>query len=146
VDLQGPKLRVGAFTTGRVTLTTGVNLLSTLMAVPEQGAGKSAASRDLPALSPECSSCLTTARSGWKSSLAVRVTQRLEFSWAAHCPTAKESVLSALSCRSQALTPKDRIDLTYGLELGADWIALSFVQRPGGRRGSPQDRRPGARG
>ena len=29
-----------------------------------------------------------------------------------------------------ALTPKDRIDLAYGLELGADWIALSFVQRP----------------
>src|SRR6266850_183306 len=29
-----------------------------------------------------------------------------------------------------ALTPKDRVDLAYGLELGADWIALSFVQRP----------------
>jgi pyruvate kinase len=29
-----------------------------------------------------------------------------------------------------ALTPKDRLDLAYGLELGADWIALSFVQRP----------------
>ena len=29
-----------------------------------------------------------------------------------------------------ALTPKDRIDLAYALELGADWIALSFVQRP----------------
>ena len=29
-----------------------------------------------------------------------------------------------------ALTPKDRIDLAYGLELGADGIALSFVQRP----------------
>ena len=29
-----------------------------------------------------------------------------------------------------ALTPKDRTDLAYALELGADWIALSFVQRP----------------
>jgi pyruvate kinase len=29
-----------------------------------------------------------------------------------------------------ALTPKDRLDLTYALELGVDWIALSFVQRP----------------
>ena len=29
-----------------------------------------------------------------------------------------------------ALTAKDRIDLAFGLELGADWIALSFVQRP----------------
>jgi pyruvate kinase len=29
-----------------------------------------------------------------------------------------------------ALTEKDRADLDYGLTLGVDWIALSFVQRP----------------
>jgi pyruvate kinase len=29
-----------------------------------------------------------------------------------------------------ALTPKDRSDLAFALEIGADWIALSFVQRP----------------
>ncbi|MDD3370614.1 MAG: pyruvate kinase [Alphaproteobacteria bacterium] len=29
-----------------------------------------------------------------------------------------------------SLTPKDRIDLSVALDLGADWIALSFVQRP----------------
>jgi pyruvate kinase len=28
------------------------------------------------------------------------------------------------------LTPKDRTDLAFGLELGVDWVALSFVQRP----------------
>lgn len=28
------------------------------------------------------------------------------------------------------LTPKDRKDLEFALELGVDWIALSFVQRP----------------
>jgi pyruvate kinase len=28
------------------------------------------------------------------------------------------------------LTAKDRRDLTYGLQLGVDWVALSFVQRP----------------
>ena len=28
------------------------------------------------------------------------------------------------------LTEKDRADLQFGLDLGADWIALSFVQRP----------------
>ena len=27
------------------------------------------------------------------------------------------------------LTEKDRIDLAFGLELGVDWVALSFVQR-----------------
>ena len=29
-----------------------------------------------------------------------------------------------------ALTPKDRKDLDFGLSLGVDWVALSFVQRP----------------
>ena len=29
-----------------------------------------------------------------------------------------------------ALTEKDRRDLQFGLDLGVDWIALSFVQRP----------------
>lgn len=29
-----------------------------------------------------------------------------------------------------ALTDKDRADLAFGLQLGVDWVALSFVQRP----------------
>ena len=29
-----------------------------------------------------------------------------------------------------ALTEKDRRDLAFALDLGADWVALSFVQRP----------------
>lgn len=28
------------------------------------------------------------------------------------------------------LTPKDRSDLEYMLQIGVDWVALSFVQRP----------------
>jgi pyruvate kinase len=29
-----------------------------------------------------------------------------------------------------AMTEKDRTDLSFGIELGFDWVALSFVQRP----------------
>ena len=29
-----------------------------------------------------------------------------------------------------ALTEKDRRDLDFALKMGADWVALSFVQRP----------------
>jgi pyruvate kinase len=29
-----------------------------------------------------------------------------------------------------AVTEKDRIDLAFALDVGADWVALSFVQRP----------------
>ncbi|OPH11795.1 pyruvate kinase, partial [Azospirillum brasilense] len=28
------------------------------------------------------------------------------------------------------LTAKDRVDLAFGLELGVDWVAMSFVQKP----------------
>ena len=38
--------------------------------------------------------------------------------------------LNSLVLPISALTPKDRRDLDAALELGADWIALSFVQRP----------------
>lgn len=30
----------------------------------------------------------------------------------------------------KALSPKDRADLEFACELGVDWLALSFVQRP----------------
>ncbi len=32
--------------------------------------------------------------------------------------------------KSSPLTPKDRKDLVYALDMGVDWIALSFVQKP----------------
>ena len=32
--------------------------------------------------------------------------------------------------RVDALTPKDRVDLLFGIEQGVDWVALSFVRRP----------------
>ncbi|HMA50717.1 MAG TPA: pyruvate kinase, partial [Magnetospirillaceae bacterium] len=41
------------------------------------------------------------------------------------------------------LTPKDRADLEFGLKLGVDWVALSFVQKPSDlleARGLIQDR------
>jgi pyruvate kinase len=37
--------------------------------------------------------------------------------------------LPTLEVPMAALTPKDKKDLAFGLELGVDWVALSFVQR-----------------
>src|SRR5208337_4486189 len=39
--------------------------------------------------------------------------------------------LSVVFCPFYFVTPeKDRVDLDFALQMGADWIALSFVQRP----------------
>lgn len=37
--------------------------------------------------------------------------------------------LPTLEVPMAALTPKDKKDLAFGMELGVDWVALSFVQR-----------------
>ena len=76
------------------------------------------------------SSFLTTARSAWKSSFCGlgKATTRVLVGGTLS-DRKGVSVVGAVLLLS-ALTPKDRIDLAYGLELGADWIALSFVQRP----------------
>ena len=49
--------------------------------------------------------------------------------WADDCPTARASTCRAWCCRSPRSRP-DLRDLDTALALGADWIALSFVQRP----------------
>jgi pyruvate kinase len=38
--------------------------------------------------------------------------------------------LPGAEIKVSAMTDKDRIDLAFGLDLGIDWVALSFVQRP----------------
>ena len=103
VDLQGPKLRVGTFATGRVTLTTGAKFALDLDGGPGDKERVSLPHPEIfQALSPGVQLLLDDGKVRLEVEfLAVRVTQRLGFWWAAHCPTAKESVLSALSCRSQ---------------------------------------------
>ncbi len=127
VDLQGPKLRVGTFATGRVTLTTGAKFAHDLDGGPGDKERVSLPHPEIfQALSPGVQLLLDDGK------------VRLEVeSCGQDNATTRVLVGGALSDRVvgavlplSALTPKDRIDLTYGLELGADWIALSFVQRP----------------
>jgi len=131
VDLQGPKLRVGAFAAGRVILTTGAKFDLDLDGGPGDKERVSLPHPEIfQALSPGVQLLLDDGK------------VRLEVeSCGLGQATTRVLVGGALSDRKgvsvvgavlplSALTPKDRIDLAYGLELGADWIALSFVQRP----------------
>ena len=38
--------------------------------------------------------------------------------------------LPGVALRAEALTPKDREDLVFGIKAGVDYIALSFVRQP----------------
>lgn len=131
MDLQGPKLRVGDFENGAVELQTGARLR--LVAERVTGTAETAC---LPhpevfdALEPETDLLLDDGK------LRLRVLEH-GHDWA-ETQVVNGGVLSnhkGLNVPSvildvSPLTPKDHTDLRFGLDLGVDFVGLSFVQRP----------------
>jgi pyruvate kinase len=131
VDLQGPKLRIGTFAKASVALEVGQPFI--LDSNPAPGDVKRVC---LP--HPEIFAALETGHRLLldDGKVQLRVTRRTK--------TRATTVVEAgflLSDRKgvnvpdstlafSALTAKDRSDLEAGLNAGADWIALSFIQRP----------------
>ncbi|SAL09305.1 pyruvate kinase [Caballeronia peredens] len=131
LDLQGPKLRIGTFANGPILLEKGASFRLDLDAAQPGDIGRVA----LP--HPEIFAALKE-----QTNLLLddgRVQLRVE-----RCGRdfAETTVIvgGALSERKgvnvpdvvlplSAMTEKDRRDLEFGLTLGIDWLALSFVQR-----------------
>jgi pyruvate kinase len=130
-DLQGPKLRVGTFSEGPVTLVQGQAFRLDFDLAPGNGQRAS-----LP--HPEIFAALVPGTELLLDDGKLRlVVERCGADFA----ETRVAVGGRLSDRKGvnvpgvvlpigALTAKDRRDLELALELGADWIALSFVQRP----------------
>jgi pyruvate kinase len=130
-DLQGPKLRVGKFADGKVTLSVGDTF--TLDNDPTPGD-----SRRVYLPHPEI---LESVQAGHRLLID---DGRLELHATASDGTSITCVVVAGNKISDkkgvslpdtdlpvgALTDKDRSDLEAVLETGVDWVALSFVQRP----------------
>src|SRR5215207_2214797 len=132
VDLQGPKLRVGTFAAGRVDLATGASFRLDLNSdTPGDDTRVSLPHPEVfQALSPGVELLLDDG----KIHLCVEESgpdfaQTRVVTGGPLSDRKGVSVVCAILPVS-ALTEKDRRDLAFGLELGADWIALSFVQRP----------------
>ena len=130
-DLQGPKLRLGTFAKGPVTLATGGRFRLDLEAKP--GDAKRA-----PLPHPEIFAALSAGTELLLDDGKVRL--RVEKCGVGFAET-EVMVGGTLSDRKgvnvpnavlplSALTEKDRSDLAFALDLGVDWLALSFVQRP----------------
>jgi len=132
LDLQGPKLRLGTFANGPVVLKEGDSFRLDL------NREKPGDQTRAPMPHPEIFKALEVG-----TDLLVddgRVRLRVE-SFGPDFAETRVIAGGAVSDRKgvnvpgvvlplSALTAKDRADLTYGLTLGIDWIALSFVQRP----------------
>jgi pyruvate kinase len=130
-DLQGPKLRLGAFAGGKANLAAGASF--TLDSVDEPG---DASRVKLP--HPEILEALQVGDSLLLDDGKVRLVATEVFPDRA---VTKVIVSGDISDRKgvsvpdttiavSAMTAKDRSDLEAALHAGADWIAVSFVQRP----------------
>jgi pyruvate kinase len=130
-DLQGPKLRVGRLAAGPMKLAVGDIVRFDLD--PEPGGPNR-----VPLPHPEVFAALAPGVELLIDDGKVRL--EVESAGPAQA-TARVVVGGTLSDRKgvsvvgavlpvSALTEKDRVDLAFAVELGVDWIALSFVQRP----------------
>ena len=131
VDLQGPKLRVGAFAEGRINLDTGAAFGLDLDGGPGDERRVSLPHPEIfQALAPGVQLLLDDGKVRLEvESCDPRSAETRVVVGGPLSDRKGVSVVGAVLPLS-ALTPKDRTDLAYALELGVDWIALSFVQRP----------------
>ncbi|MGQ0664844.1 MAG: pyruvate kinase [Pseudomonadota bacterium] len=131
VDLQGPKLRLAAFRDGPVKLAAGARFRLDLDPAPG-----TAARAPLP--HPEIFAILRPGADVLIDDGRVRLVVRECGPDFALAEAASPGMLSdhkgvnvpGAVLPLSPLTPKDRRDLAFALELGCDWVALSFVQRP----------------
>ncbi len=132
-DLQGPKIRLGRFEEGPITIGKGDHFALTSKQVR---CNQTVATVTYDRLAEEVTAgsriLLDDGRVEMKVDRVDEVDQTL------HCVVTVGGVLSnnkgvnfpdvQLSVR--ALTTKDRQDLAFGLQQGVDWVALSFVRNP----------------
>jgi pyruvate kinase len=131
VDLQGPKLRIGTFKEQSVTLEVGQPFV--LDSNPAPGNAKRVF---LP--HPEIFAALEPGHrlllDDGKVQLRVIKRSKTRAATVIEAGTAlsdrKGVNVPDSTLAFSVLTPKDRSDLEAGLNAGADWIALSFIQRP----------------
>src|SRR5918994_7315664 len=130
-DLQGPKIRIGTLKDGALALSEG----ETIRFVLE---GKEGDGTSIPLPHPEIFAAILPGQDLLidDGRIRVKVTGLGNDSIEARVVTAgkisnrKGVNLPGTVLDLSPLTAKDRADLAFGLDLGVDWVALSFVQRP----------------
>jgi len=131
MDLQGPKLRVGTFAEGKVTLVAGAKFRLDLDDTPGD-------LRRAPLPHPEVFEAIERGTDLLLDDGRIRLRVEKVRDGVADTTIVTGGVLSNRKGVNvpnavlglSALTAKDRRDLRFGLDLGVDWVALSFVQRP----------------
>ncbi|MCT0207681.1 pyruvate kinase [Synechococcus sp. CS-1332] len=132
-DLQGPKIRLGRFQAGPITLAKGdlfsltsraVDCDNTIATVTYERLADEVTNGSRILLDDGRVEMVVVEVDGPGQTLKCRVTVGgvLSNNKGVNFPDVQLSI--------RALTPKDRRDLTFGLQQGVDWVALSFVRNP----------------
>lgn len=130
-DLQGPKIRVGEFSQDEIVLVEGRNF--TLDNDPTPGnIDRAHLPHDeiLSVLSPGADLLLDDGKIRLQVTSVENGAVQTEVMVGGILKSRKGVNVPNTLLPLDALTEKDRIDLDLCLELGVDWVALSFVQRP----------------
>jgi pyruvate kinase len=130
MDLQGPKLRVGRFAAGAVELAPGARFRLDLDETPGD-----ATRAPLPhpevfaALAPGTELLLDDGKLRLRIETCGSDYAETEVVTGGPLSDRKGVNVPGVVLPISPLTDKDRDDLRFGLDLGADWVGLSFVQR-----------------
>jgi len=132
-DLQGPKIRLGRFEAGSITLHKGDRF--TLTSTPMAGT-QEMSSVTYETLAEEVPPGATILLDDGKVEMVVAEVD--QGNYALHCRVVVGGALSnnkgvnfpGVYLSIKAMTDKDRQDLMFGLDQGVDWVALSFVRNP----------------
>lgn len=132
-DLQGPKIRLGKFETGSIVLKKGDRFVLTSDLIPGT---QTISSVTYDLLADEVPNGATILLDDGKVEMVVEKIDR--GAKELHCRTVVGGTLSnnkgvnfpGVYLSIKALTDKDKKDLTFGLDQGVDWVALSFVRNP----------------
>lgn len=131
MDLQGPRVRLGAFGNGPVTLRAGAAFRLDLS--PEPGDERRA---PLPhpevfaAIAPRQELLLDDGRVRLKVGKCGKDFAETRVITGGELSDRKGLNVPNVVLPLALLTEKDRRDLAFGLEIGVDWVGLSFIQRP----------------
>src|SRR5262245_36706724 len=131
MDMQGPKLRVGAFAGGSVEVKAGDMFRLDL---DEAKGGVKRAQLPHPeifeAIKPGTNLLIDDGRVRLRVQKCGRDFAECEVVIGGKLSDRKGVNVPDVVLPLSPLTAKDRADLQFGIDLGCDWVAMSFVQRP----------------
>ena len=130
-DLQGPKIRVGQFPDGNITLEDGA--LLTLVPISDYKNQPDTAGIDYPYLAEEAKIGAQILLDDGLLELEIKEIKGNSVI----CKIIEGGILKnrkgvnipSLNLRLPSLTEKDKKDLDFGLSQGIDWVSLSFVRK-----------------